>query len=655
MPKRNTAIILIVISLLFSLLTSCNRTYNTYDTLTIENETSKLYKELPIEYINDIFDISINENGNLVAADKDIIHIYNIDGDLKAKISNNLSFCTKITSDNMNIWAWDSTQNELLHFDNEGNLIKKCFTLSDNIVKVMCINNTLFILSIHKNGKHILYEYSNENIQKIPIENVISMCPYKDEYLFLVIQTSLNDIKIITYNYKTQAIENEVQSSAIVFNDIYYSSKDNYIYFTSMGKLSRLSTDGKSQKLILDFSDKESVLSKLYIWNSNVILLDSKNSKIYLSNIALSSKIASHINEIKIISYKNNINIGNQINIIMKNVKDKYPNSSFVFEYIERNEYYDKLKTMLMSGENSFDAFYLESQNSTYFIKNNVMHDLSEYKFISDRFAECFDKILNLCTYENRIFAVPMDISINVLVYNNEFAQRLGIEIPPFGWDWNGFYSTAKNIKDNSILDNVYILECSKDFFSIFLGSYFCENIDMLKNKVNLKDEKFKTILQIYKKLYDENLILGNNIPVKFNDNTLLFLSSFPTDNTNIIPLPTFSKYQVDMQYLCVNKLSDKKEISAYFISNYLNKDVYNKDAHIKPFFNDIGIYKDSLSQEKIFKIYGNILKNANIRHYSKDLFTFISQTIDDFLNEKITIDQALILMQQKADLILNE
>ena len=94
-------------------------------TTTVGTESTDLYKEVPIEYINDIFDFSVNDNGAFLIADKDIIHILNKNGAVEGKIPKHIKFGTKIAADNENIWVWDSNQKAIICLDKEGNLVEK--------------------------------------------------------------------------------------------------------------------------------------------------------------------------------------------------------------------------------------------------------------------------------------------------------------------------------------------------------------------------------------------------------------------------------------------------------------------------------------------------------------------------------------------------
>lgn len=559
-----------------------------------------LYREITVEYMNDIFDFTINENGDLLLLDKEIIYILDMDGVLKKKITVDAEFCTEIAADNKNIWVWDSTDSALLHLDIEGNLIKKEPLPLNSVIKIIKVEEDLFILGTDKSSFKNIYKYNsiNNNIEKLPINDVSDMCAYKNEYLLVVIETGVPDKNIIIFNYNTGEIENKTTSSLkLIFNDIYYSKTDEFIYYVETDRIMAVSIDGSIEKTFPDVTGTKPMLEKIIVWKNNILLLDKKNGKIYVSDTP--NKLSHDDKTLRILSYVNALNRNYTINSIMENTKNKYGNIKFEFEYIESNIYYDKLKAMFMSEEKSFDVFYLQSQYSPYFVKNNVMHDLTEYKFVTDRFKDCFERIRELCTYEDYLFALPSRLSVNALVFNNELAEKIGIEKPALGWTWNDYYDMAEKIRNSNALNNIYIMECRKGFFKIFFESFNCENIDLLRNKVTLMNEDFKTILQIYKKLYDENLILDDNIPVKHRDNTMLFLSGFYDNNqsSSLIPVPTFSRYNIDMEYLCVNKLSNKKEISAYFISNLLNKEMYHETVSIPLFFSDIQTYKNFLSK----------------------------------------------------------
>ncbi|WP_250278852.1 ABC transporter substrate-binding protein [[Clostridium] colinum] len=100
------------------------------------------------------------------------------------------------------------------------------------------------------------------------------------------------------------------------------------------------------------------------------------------------------------------------------------------------------------SGGDMPDVFWMHSNQATKYMKNDILLDLTsminESSILNvDKFKE---DILDMYTYEGKIYAIPKDIDTIALWYNKTMFDEANIPYPDETWTWETFYDVAKKL-----------------------------------------------------------------------------------------------------------------------------------------------------------------------------------------------------------------
>ncbi len=100
------------------------------------------------------------------------------------------------------------------------------------------------------------------------------------------------------------------------------------------------------------------------------------------------------------------------------------------------------------SGGDMPDVFWMHSNQATKYMKNGILFDLTtladESSILNlDKFNE---DILDMYTYDGKIYAIPKDIDTIALWYNKTMFDEANIPYPDETWTWETFYDAAKKL-----------------------------------------------------------------------------------------------------------------------------------------------------------------------------------------------------------------
>lgn len=106
--------------------------------------------------------------------------------------------------------------------------------------------------------------------------------------------------------------------------------------------------------------------------------------------------------------------------------------------------------------------------------------------------------------------------------------------------------------------------------------------------------------------------------------------------------------YPIGVTFFSINNKSQNKTLSAELLASLISQ----KDP------NKLPLYKDTSNNEigcKNEEIYKNILKFGVKRNFNSGLYLFIADKIDEYFSNKINVDETVILINEKANMIANE
>lgn len=112
------------------------------------------------------------------------------------------------------------------------------------------------------------------------------------------------------------------------------------------------------------------------------------------------------------------------------------------------NQYTAKLMMMHLAG-NMPDVVHLDASSAAVFIDNDVLVDLSG-RLASDpdiHANQYFTNVLDIARRGERLYAIPLDFTPMVIVYNKRLFDQAGVAYPRDGWTWEEFLETCAALK----------------------------------------------------------------------------------------------------------------------------------------------------------------------------------------------------------------
>ena len=112
---------------------------------------------------------------------------------------------------------------------------------------------------------------------------------------------------------------------------------------------------------------------------------------------------------------------------------------------------WDEYWTMLEAGAQGGslpDVFWMHSNNSQMYMKNNKLLKLDDYIEKSDKvdMSNYMSEITELYTYDGSYYAVPKDYDTIALWYNKKMFDDAGLSYPDETWTWDDLYDAAKKL-----------------------------------------------------------------------------------------------------------------------------------------------------------------------------------------------------------------
>lgn len=110
-------------------------------------------------------------------------------------------------------------------------------------------------------------------------------------------------------------------------------------------------------------------------------------------------------------------------------------------------QYVPKLLMTFVSG-NPPDVLSLDGSAAAVFIDNNLLADLTP--LIRDdatfHLDDYFSNVLEIARRGERLYAIPLDFTPMVMMYNKRIFDEAGVPYPRDGWTWSEFLQTAQKL-----------------------------------------------------------------------------------------------------------------------------------------------------------------------------------------------------------------
>lgn len=630
-----------------------------------------------ISYINEIerSDIAVDQDGNIYLTDTNKIHVFdnranktfeiNVNEDLYHKIAIGEQYIYVLENKAVSVDGQESSR-VMLQYDLEGNLIEE-HSIKGNfgIHKMFYSGGNIFFLvssAEQPQNRIVYYNLTDKRQQAINLENVISVSKHKDNSILICKESNHADADIIIYDYVNEKTIEDSHLHYSLPNMQYSESMDSILYMEN----NRIaSIDLQSGLKTTIFNPHVLPNHKVFVRNNALYLINKDDKRLMGFNIFNNDEKTTNIKIINFILIQDS-----DLNVIADDFISKHPDVNILFEQPSHQVYDDTLRKKLMAGDGDFDIFCIRSDNAHLFIKHNTTEDLSAYPGIVKLFDDMFEGLKSLCSYNDKIFGIPISLRNNATVFqlNTSLMERERISIPS-NWTWNDFYSIGKELKQKN--EHYYMMQMNKHEFWFFCmqGVFDSLYVNRLENTYNHNSEEFIERLNLYKKFYDENLIYNETRYYQTGNeqNILLQFTFFPDyySSGNFITLPAIANKKsfplVAIEYYCVNPNSKNKELAVSFLESCISKEAQAEDKLIggpilykDPSIYSYSMYNNLFSEGNFYETYSEILKYSK-RYETYDLINTIESFVEDFLNGNISAEEASKRIENKVRMVIEE
>jgi multiple sugar transport system substrate-binding protein len=360
-----------------------------------------------------------------------------------------------------------------------------------------------------------------------------------------------------------------------------------------------------------------------------------------------------------------------EVTILKKLIEDfekKNPDIKVEFMHIPQN-YFQKLH-LLFASNLAPDVVFLNNIYAPIYINANLLEDLKPYFQEEIRNNVFYENTIKSFSYEDKIYAIPRDVSNLVIYYNKDLFYKYKIKYPEKNWTISDFLRISQEIKKkgtfaiNSETDSLYWLY----FVSTNGGGILSDN----KKSIIITDKNSIEALQLYSDLFNKYKIAPTKSQISSKTGAQMFvngeiamylsgrwmvpkLREIAHFNWDIINFPSSTKGKtlVDSSAWSVSKNSKNKDASIKLIKFLSSKNSIEKlsaSGLIIPARIDVANSDCFLSKEKKplnSYLFLETIKNSKPTPVNKNY-----AQINDILNETL---EPLFNGNKAAKEVLNE
>lgn len=191
---------------------------------------------------------------------------------------------------------------------------------------------------------------------------------------------------------------------------------------------------------------------------------------------------------------------------VMNNYKEENPHVEFNMIEIAYSDLDSKLKTMIAGG--TPPAIARVTNPGLLF---DHAQDISEFMGGYDQFTEQYmDSLEPYYTKDGGVYAVPMDVTANGLIYNKTLFDQAGVAIPSSPdevWTWEEFEQAVIEVKENSDAKYGLLWDVTPHRWSTLLYEFGGSIINEAGDGPAINNEQGVAALNYFKKLHDTDII----------------------------------------------------------------------------------------------------------------------------------------------------
>ena len=136
---------------------------------------------------------------------------------------------------------------------------------------------------------------------------------------------------------------------------------------------------------------------------------------------------------------------------VIEAFEEQNPNINIEIENVgSGSEYWTKLQTMI-AGNTAPDIIYPATHQAYALASKGALVNLDAYiEQDSVDMTQYDPAILDLYTYEESVYGLPLDTAALAVFYNKNMFDEAGLEYPAEGWTWDDFLTTAQALSQDT-------------------------------------------------------------------------------------------------------------------------------------------------------------------------------------------------------------
>ena len=177
------------------------------------------------------------------------------------------------------------------------------------------------------------------------------------------------------------------------------------------------------------------------------------------------------------------------------------------------NDYFTKMQTLWASGDSAAIPDVLFLWPTPRYAAEGVLENLDPYIEASGYdLSDYWPALLESASYDGSVYGFPRDISVDVLYYNKDIFDEVGIDYPNDTWTWDDFLTAAEALTEVESSGRVarYALGMEGGKYGLWIGQNYGSILDDMRNpsKCTLDEPAAMEALQFFADMMNNNLAM---------------------------------------------------------------------------------------------------------------------------------------------------
>lgn len=181
---------------------------------------------------------------------------------------------------------------------------------------------------------------------------------------------------------------------------------------------------------------------------------------------------------------------------ILIEFENENPDIKIDFLHIPQN-YFQKLH-LLFASNTSPDVLFINNQYLPIYANAGVLEDLTGYDEYFNK-NDFYKKSLESLSWNNKLYAIPRDISNLVIFYNKDIFKKYNVPYPKPGWKYEDFIKTAQKLTHKP---EIYGISFEEEplFYLPYLMSFGLDDVPRYEDeKTQIGLKKYADLRKKYK------------------------------------------------------------------------------------------------------------------------------------------------------------